>query len=103
MRYRRIALVIALYVTVDLTNPFVGGAFSFDAEESMDGVARQHERLRHQEAAESLPMSAGEDRAEIARSVSAPPAPSRLLGEWFVHLRLAHAPQSDPQSPAEDH
>jgi hypothetical protein len=103
MRYRRIALVIALYVTVDLTNPFVGGAFSFNAEESMDGVARQHERLLHQAAAVPLPMPTGEDNPGIARPAPAQAFLSRSLGEWFVHLRLAHAPHSDPQSPTEDH
>jgi len=48
MRYRRLTLLIALYVTLDLTNPFVGCVFNFNTEESMDGVSQQHERLLRQ-------------------------------------------------------
>ena len=103
MRYRRIALLIALYVTVDLTNPFVGSAFTFNAEESIDGLARQHERLLHHTAVVPLPMPAGEDNAGVARPAPIRTFPSRSLGEWFVHLRQAHAPHSDPQSATEDH
>jgi len=103
MRYRRIALLIALYVTADLTNPFVGSAFNFNAEESIDGVARQHERLLHHAAVVPLPMPAGEDNARITRRAPTQAFPSHPLGEWFVHLRQGHAPHSDPQSASEDH
>jgi hypothetical protein len=103
MRYRRIALMIAFYVTVDLTNPFVGSAFNFNAEESMDGVPRQHERLLHQAVAVPHPMPSGEDNAGIARPAPTQALSSRSLGEWFVQLRQAHAPHSDPQSLTEDH
>ncbi|MGH7384405.1 MAG: hypothetical protein ACREKG_04425, partial [Candidatus Rokuibacteriota bacterium] len=72
MRYRRLALLIAFYVSFDLTNPFVGCAFNFDAEESMDGVSRQHERLRHHAAAVALPMPSGGEAAGLARSAPAP-------------------------------
>ena len=102
MRCRRLALLIAFYVTLDLTNPFVGCAFNFNAEESMDGVSRQHERLLHQAAAAALPMPSGGEAAR-ARSAPAQRPLSRALDEWFVQLRQAHAPHSDPQSPAEDH
>jgi hypothetical protein len=103
MRYRQTALLIALYMTVDLTNPFVGSAFNFEADESIDGVARPHERLLHQTAAVAFPMPAGGDNAGLARPLFARRPGSRALGEWFVQVRQAHAPHSDPQSPTEDH
>ena len=95
--------MIALCVTFDLTNPFVGSAFNFNADETMDGVARQHDRLLHQAGTVPRPRLSGGDEAGLARSAPAWAFPSRALGEWFVQLRLAHAPQSDPQSPTEDH
>ncbi len=95
--------MIALCVTFDLTNPFVGSAFNFNADETMDGVARQHEPLLHQAGVVPLPRPSGGDEAALARSVRTWVFPSRALGEWFVQLRQAHAPQSDPQSPTEDH
>jgi hypothetical protein len=103
MRYRRIALMIALYVTFDLTNPFVGRAFNFNADETMDGVTCPHEPLFHQAGMVPLPMPSGRDEAGLARPAPARAFPSRAIGEWFVQLRQAHAPQSEPQSPTEDH
>jgi hypothetical protein len=103
MRYRRIALMIAIYVSFDLTNPFVGRAFNFNAEESMDGVSRQHERLLHQAIPVPRPLPPGRDNAGVARPAPTRPFPSRALGEWLVQLRQAPAPHSDPQSPTEDH
>ena len=103
MRYRRLALLIAFYVSFDLTNPFVGSAFNFNAEDSMDGVSRQHERLRHHAASVALPMASGGEAAGLARAAPARRPRSRTRDEWFVQLRQAHAPHSDPQSPTEDH
>jgi len=103
MRYRRIALLIAVYVTLDLTNPFLGCAFNFNADQSMDGVSHQHERLLHHTTAVGLPTTPGGENGGLARSAPARPFLSRALGEWFVHLRQAHAPHSDPPSPTEDH
>jgi hypothetical protein len=103
MRYRRLTLLIALYVTLDLTNPFVGCVFNFNTEESMDGVSRQHERLLRQTAAVVLPTSSGGEGAGPTRPTLSQPIRPRALGEWLVQLRQTHAPQSDPQSPTEDH
>lgn len=103
MRYRRIALMIAIYVTFDLTNPFVGRAFNFNSEESMDGVSHQHQRLLHPAIPVSRPLPPGRDDTGVARPAPTRPFLSRALGEWFVQLRQAPALHSDPQSPTEDH
>jgi hypothetical protein len=103
MRYRRLTLLIALYVTLDLTNPFVGCVFNFNTEESMDGVSRQHERLLRQTAAVVLPTPSGDEGAGSARSTLSQSLRSRDLRAWLGQLRQAHAPHSDPQSPTEDH
>jgi hypothetical protein len=102
MRYRRMALLVAVYMTLDLTNPFVGSAFNFNVEESMDGVPRQHERLLPQTVAVALPARARDDGAPV-RSTLAPRSGSRALDGWLVHLRQAHVPRSDSPPPTEDH
>jgi hypothetical protein len=102
MRYRRMALLVAVYVTLDLTNPFVGSAFNFNTEESMDGVPRQPERLLPQTVAVALPARARDDGAPV-RSTLAPRSGSRALDGWLIHLRQAHAPRSDSPPPTEDH
>jgi hypothetical protein len=103
MRYRRIALLIAIYVTFDLTNPFVGCAFNFNAEEAIDGVSRQGERALHQPAAVALPRPSGSENTGLARPTPASPFLSRALLGWSGQLRQGHASHSDPQSPTEDH
>ncbi len=102
MRCRRLTLLIALFVTLDLTNPFIGRAFNFNAEESMDGISRPHERHVRQAAVVVLPTPGG-DRPGLTRSEGLRAPRSRALSEWFGQLRQAHAPQSEPQSATEDH
>ena len=75
MRYRRIAFMVALYVTVDLTNPFIGCAFNFNPEESIDGLSRSHERLLPQETPAVLPTPSGGTTPESRASL--PPRRSR--------------------------
>jgi hypothetical protein len=103
MRFRKTALLIALYVMFDLTNPFVGCAFNFEVDESMDGAARQPERLRGQAVTVAPSMPAGSGDTTLTRPLCSHRPGSRALDEWFVQLRQAHAPHSDPQSPTEDH
>jgi hypothetical protein len=102
MKCRRLALLIALYVGLDLTNPFMPGAFNFD--ESVEGVSVPHERLRHHQAGNvpaprpTLAESSAIDRVAPTRRPEV-----RALVEWFVDLRQVHPPASDSQSPSEDH
>ena len=103
MRYRRLALLIAFYVTLDLTNPFIGSAFTFNVDESMEGASRQHERLLQQGPAVALPVRSGNDSGWLTRPALPPRPRVRALDEWCGQLRQAHAPLSDPQSPTDDH
>lgn len=102
MRFQRLVLFTALYLILDLTNPFVGCAFNFNADESMEGVSRQHEQLLPQTGDLAVPVRPAIeiDRARIAR-LARPEV--RPLAEWLANVRQAHAPTSDPQSATEDH
>jgi len=103
MRWRRLALLTAFYLILDLTNPFMGCAFNFNAEESMDGVSRQHERLRHQARNAEVPVRpAGEITRLVQPALSWRPV-VRPGAEWQADLRQGHAPGSDQPSPSEDH
>jgi hypothetical protein len=103
VRYRRAALMVVLAVCLDLTNPFVGAAFTFDTESSVEVVSRPQQRPPAPAQAAAIPVPPAEaasidrHRAPVAR------AHGRAIGEWFVHLRRAHAPLADPQSATEDH
>ena len=103
MRYRRLALVVGLYLCLDLTNPFVGRVFIFDVGESIDGIVGQHERLSARTDATGLPVPSAGPTAGSARTAPARRMRVRPLDGWFVQLRQAHAPLSDPHSATEDH
>lgn len=103
MRYRRLALLTALYLSLDLTNPFIGSAFNFNAEESMEGVSRPHERLLHHVGSAEVPVRPRVEIVTLAQALVGRRPEVRPLAEWFVDLRQAHGPTCDPQSPTEDH
>ena len=103
MPRRRFALLVALYLTLDLTNPFLGSAFNFNVEESLEGVSRQHERLLHATSAIPGPAALPAVTGDAARSRLAREPRARALAEWFVEPRPAHVHTSDPPPPTEDH
>jgi hypothetical protein len=103
MRFRRLALLVALYVSLDLTNPFIGGAFSFEVEESLDAVSRQHERPDPEAGTLAVPEPPRPQRGERVRPAPAGNLRTRRLDEWLGQLRQAQASLSDPQSATEDH
>jgi hypothetical protein len=103
VRFRRSALVVILSLCVDLTNPFVGAAFSFDDGTSVEGVAPQHQRLSVQSDTAAIPFPVADASAVSRRQAPMAGAEIRALHEWLVHLRRAHAPLADPQSATEDH
>lgn len=103
MRYRRFALLTAFYLILDLTNPFMGCAFNFNAEESIDGVSRQHERLRQQTRSVEVPVRPLVEPLRLAHAALTGIPEARPVAEWQADLRQGHAPGSDLPSPTEDH
>jgi hypothetical protein len=103
MRYRRLALLTAFYLILDLTNPFMGSAFNFNAEQSMDGVSRQHERLHHQARSVDVPVPPAGEITRLAQPALTWRPEVCPVAEWQADLRQGHAPGSDPSSPTEDH
>lgn len=102
MTGRRLTLLLALYVTLDLANPWMPGAFVFDPDGSVDGA---HRSL----ATPQPPGGAGRvsraPRPEVAdpRSDAGPRLGTMAQSGWLVDLRQAHSPSSEPPPPDEDH
>jgi hypothetical protein len=102
MKAKRLTLLVLLYVTLDLSNPFIPGAFSFNPDESVDGIDLRDPRGPR--------VSATSAHSPAVRLVAhkAPPAvvqrarETRVL-ERFVDMRQAHGASADPQSLTEDH
>jgi hypothetical protein len=99
MRPRALVLLIALYVSLDLCNPFMPGAFRFDAEESVEGAHAQRGRL---EAVGLGGLPATRIAAET-REEPPPPAPARAARRRFEAPRPFNGTPSEPPPPGEDH
>jgi hypothetical protein len=101
MRARRLILLLGLYVSLDLTNPFMPGAFTFNPDDSVDGVCLHYEVFRSRLAAIPAPPSIRD--AAMKRPVVTPqPADPPAVSEWFVDLRQRQSSSSEPP-PTEDH
>ena len=93
-------LAFVVYVALDLSNPFIAGAFNFNPDECVEGLHRT--ASSHQRAdAPALPS-----RAPVVRMVTPSPSLARPLAggrytvlEWLVGTRAS----GDPPPPAEDH
>jgi hypothetical protein len=98
MRTRGLILVIAVYVGLDLANPFMPGAFTFDPEQSVDGV--HGERSRPQLVTLATPAVL---RVQTEGTSPPPRLPAPAARKWFAEPRPLHARVSDPAPLSEDH
>ena len=95
---RPLILVIAIYVGLDLGNPFMPGAFIFDPAQSVEGA--HGERGRHQLVALT---AEGTPRVETADTAAPPRRPAPAARPWLAEPRPAHVPASDPPPTSDDH
>jgi hypothetical protein len=97
------ALAFTLYLALDLSNPFMPGAFVFDPSESVEislGDPRPLKPEATAAAKEARPWS--HTRATIPSGPRrAMPLEVRVLAEWIADLRQAHPQTSQPS--LEDH
>jgi hypothetical protein len=105
MMARLLAIVVLLYVSADLANPFMPGAFRFSPEESVEATGN----TRH---ARRPTVSSSRFKGEVPRTVRVSDrsrsehgaeAPTTAFNDWFVDLRRAHTPFHEPPSSADDH
>ena len=97
-------LAFVIYVTLDLSSPFVPGAFNFDPDECVDGI---HRASSPHERADATVLPA---RSPVARLVLPPPSPVRppaggrhAVLEWLVDSREDSRASGDLPAPSEDH
>ena len=101
MPSRPLILAIAVYVALDLSNPFMPGAFLFDAEESVEGVHAERSRPHLIGAAGG---SAAAPRVQADDVVAQPPRPAAPMGRRrFEAPHATHIPAADPPPITEDH
>jgi hypothetical protein len=104
MNRRRLILAFLVYVTLDLSNPFVPGAFNFNPDECVEAIQRvssSHQRID----ASALPARVPVMRLELpASSPARPPVGGRyVILEWLVDSREDARASGDPRPPGEAH
>lgn len=104
MTLARLALFVAVYVTLDLSNPMMPGALTFGGDSSLE--MRQADRFRGQapEAA-PIPRAPAPERRDPA---DRPVTLGRLPAPETLRLRQPHVARSRlslpaPTAPSEDH
>jgi len=104
MARRRMLLAFLLYLTLDLSNPFVAGAFNFNPDECVEGIQRTSSSPQRADAP-ALPV-----RVPMVRLGLPSPSPARPLAggrhtvlEWLVDSREDTRASGDPPLPSEDH
>jgi hypothetical protein len=105
MTRRRLMLAFLVYVTIDLSNPFVPGAFNFDPDECVDGIHRGSSSHQRTDAPALLPARVPVVRLELPPSspVRPPAGGSYAILEWLVDSREETRASGDPPPPGEDH
>jgi hypothetical protein len=101
MTLRHLALLLALYVSLDLANPFMPGAFRLDPDESVDGIGGFQAVARPRLVAvapvpDRYPSAAVRDR--VSRS-----GPDRVVREWLAETKQGYARPPEPSRTADDH
>jgi hypothetical protein len=105
MSLLKLALLLAVYVSLDFSNPMMPGAVRFDADDSVEG--RRADRGREADAdasAARLPAAAPRASAAAAPAVMgrARPAP-RGTPVWQPHVPRSYPSASSSTAPSEDH
>jgi len=99
----RLALVVAVYLSLDLSNPMMPGALTFGVEDSVE--ARQADRFRSHGDAAGLPASPSPARAGAAARIAAAPRLPALdvPRRGAFPIRRAHPPSSPSPAVPGDH
>lgn len=95
-------IAFVMYVTLDLSNPFVAGAFNFNPDECVEATQREQQADAAADSATRIAQRVRQEQAETQRVVRRVPAPDARR-DWRSPAPVAHAVASLPPSPTEDH
>jgi hypothetical protein len=96
-------LAFVVYVTLDLSNPFIPGAFNFNPEECVEAAHREQQQQASVDSGPQMQrlLQQFDETHSVARRA---PAPDPRV-DWRAPVPVAHvaAPPSSSPSPSEDH
>lgn len=104
MRVRRLAFWLFLFVAVDFGTPFVGGAFTFEADKSAEGLRFHRDRAEARSQPALMPQPASVASEPVSRRASAQIERSRTASlRWVTALPRARVLPDPPSAPSDDH
>jgi hypothetical protein len=103
MKMRRLALGILLYVSADFGNPFVGAAFTFDANTSLEMLQHQRERASERGTLVALPRVVSAQAIRLPFAAISRSDRHRLPIFRGPDLPRAQTFTGDPPTLSEDH
>ena len=95
-------VAFVIYVTLDLSNPFVAGAFNFNPDECVEATQRDQRADAVADRAMQTAQSARQQQAETRRIAARAPTPTPRT-DWRSPAPVAHVAAASPPSPTEDH
>jgi hypothetical protein len=103
MSLRLLVVMLGLYIALDLANPLMPGAFTFDADDSVEGVAGSSVRLYPAPAPALMPLPAPATAAAHMVLPASPLSPhvARTVGRVVPRRRPPSVRDTAP--PSEDH
>lgn len=100
---RTFTLVLLLYLTIDLCNPFVGGAFRFNADESTEVTQlRQNGKIMAAASTAIVPVAPVPDRQTLGPQWARATVRVGIVGLWLAGLRHDIDAKPDSPPPSED-
>jgi hypothetical protein len=94
MKLSRLTLLLAIYVSLDVSSPLMPGALCFDVEDSVE--ARRTDPVRSYAGISALSLVPSEPLTQVEPSV----ARNLLIAAVNPYFPRAHVTRSDPSPPA---
>ena len=92
-------VAFVFYVTLDLSNPFVAGAFNFNPDECVEATQRDQRADAVNDRASQIAQRVRQQQARTPRVLARAPARTPRA-DWRSPAPVAHVV---PPSPTEDH
>jgi hypothetical protein len=100
---RTCMLALLVYLTLDLCNPFVGGAFRFNADESTEVTQLKRDGTRMPAASTAaVPVVPVPDRQPVRPQWARPIVRVGIANLWLAGLRHDIDSKQDSPPPSED-
>jgi hypothetical protein len=100
---RKCTLALLVYLTLDLCNPFIGGAFRFSADESTEVThLKQDGKVMAVASTAAVPVAPAPDRQPLRLQWGRAIARVGIVNLWLAGLRHHIDSRQDSAPPSED-